>query len=142
MSKILIIYTGGTIGMVPTENGFAPKEGFFLDEMKKVPDLKMPEMPDWDFIECEPLLDSTNITHNEWNRIAHMIEEHYADYDGFVVLHGTDTMAYSASALSFMLEGLAKPVIFTGSQIPLCEMRSDGYDNLITSMLIAGRGVV
>ena len=129
--------------MVPTENGFAPKKGVFIDELKKVKDaVDRPGMPEWDFIECDPLLDSTNITHNEWNKIAHIIEENYTGYDGFVVLHGTDTMAYSASALSFMLEWLSKPVIFTGSQIPLCELRSDGYDNLITSMLIAGQGVV
>ena len=142
MSKVLIIYTGGTIGMVPTKNGFAPKKGVFIRELEKIHDLKRPEMPDWDFFECDPLLDSTNITHNEWNSIARIIGEKYADYDGFVVLHGTDTMAYSASALSFMLEGLSKPVIFTGSQIPLCELRSDGEDNLITSMIIAGEGVV
>ena len=142
MSKILIIYTGGTIGMVPTKNGFAPKKGFFIDELKKTPYLKRPELPDWDFIECDPLLDSTNITHNEWNQIAHIIEKDYDNYDGFVVLHGTDTMAYSASALSFMLEGLSKPVIFTGSQIPLCELRSDGYDNFVTSLFIAGQGIV
>lgn len=142
MSRICIIYTGGTIGMVPTENGFAPKKGFFINELEKIPALKRKDVPDWDFVECDPLLDSSNITHNEWNQIAHMIEERYDTYDGFVVLHGTDTMAYSASALSFMLEGLSKPVIFTGSQIPLCELRSDGQDNLITSMIIAGEGIV
>ena len=82
------------------------------------------------------------MTVHEWNKIAQLVADHYDAYDGFVVLHGTDTMAYTASALSFMLEGLAKPVILTGSQIPMCEIRSDGRDNLITSLLIAGAGEV
>ena len=99
-------------------------------------------MPEWDFLELDPLLDSSRMGLKEWNRIGRLIADHYTSYDGFVILHGTDTMAYSASALSFMLKGLKKPVILTGSQIPLCEVRSDGRDNLITSMLIAGEGRV
>ena len=99
-------------------------------------------MPDWDMIEFEPLLDSSNIALEQWNQIGRSIADNYEKYDGFVVLHGTDTMAYTASALSFMLEGLAKPVVITGSQIPLCELRSDARDNLITSILIAGQGIV
>ena len=79
---------------------------------------------------------------NEWNRIGSTIAERYDSYDGFVILHGTDTMAYTASSLSFMLENLNKPVVITGSQIPLCEIRSDGRDNLITSMIIAAAGKV
>ncbi len=82
------------------------------------------------------------MTVREWNCIAELIAQKYDDYDGFVVLHGTDTMAYTASALSFMLGGLDKPVVLTGSQIPLCEIRSDGRDNLITALLIAGEGIV
>jgi L-asparaginase len=82
------------------------------------------------------------MTVHEWNHIASIIAERYEQYDGFVVLHGTDTMAYTASALSFMLENLAKPVVLTGSQIPLCEVRSDGRDNIITSLLIAASGKV
>ncbi len=123
--------------MVPSEDGYQPKEGYFLGELQKIQDLYSDKMPDWDLIEYAPLLDSSNMTYNQWNQIADTIQENYNKYDGFVVLHGTDTMAYSASALSFMLEGLNKPVIFTGSQIPLCELRSDGRDNLITSLLIA-----
>ena len=140
--KILIIHTGGTIGMVPTENGFAPKQGVLLEELKNIRDLSSPDMPVWDLIEFEPLLDSTNIRYEQWNSIADSIALYYDKYDGFVVLHGTDTLAYSASALSFMLEGLDKPVVFTGAQIPLCELRSDGRDNLITSMMIAADGVI
>ena len=140
--KVCILYTGGTIGMIPTENGFAPAPGTFAKELAAIRDLSSPRMPEWDLVEFDPLLDSSNITYKQWNQIAGAIESRYDDYDGFVVLHGTDTMAYSASALSFMLEGLSKPVIFTGSQIPLCELRSDGKDNLITSVLIAAQDVV
>ena len=128
--------------MVPTENGFAPKQGVLLEELKNIRDLSSPDMPVWDLIEFEPLLDSTNIRYEQWNSIADSIALYYDKYDGFVVLHGTDTLAYSASALSFMLERLDKPVVFTGAQIPLCELRSDGRDNLITSMMIAADGVI
>ena len=140
--KILIIHTGGTIGMVRTANGFAPKAGAIIEELKQIRDLNSPYMPEWDLIEFDPLLDSTNVRYEQWNSIADAISLYYDKYDGFVVLHGTDTLAYSASALSFMLEGLDKPVVFTGAQIPLCELRSDGRDNLITSMMIAADGVI
>lgn len=140
--KICILYTGGTIGMVPTEKGYAPKKGYFYDRLRAIEDLNEPDMPAWDMIEFDPLLDSSNIAVDQWNQIGRAIRDNYESYDGFVVLHGTDTMAYTASALSFMLEGLAKPVILTGSQIPLCQLRSDARDNLITSVLIAGQGVV
>ena len=140
--KILIIHTGGTIGMVRTENGFAPKAGAIIEELNQIRDLNSPDMPLWDLIEFDPLLDSTNVRVEQWNAMADTIAENYDKYDGFVLLHGTDTLAYSASALSFMLEGLDKPVVFTGAQIPLCELRSDGRDNLITSMMIAADGVI
>ena len=140
--KVLIINTGGTIGMVRTDNGYAPQKGALTGELRQLRDLSSPDMPEWDLVEYDPLLDSTNIRYEQWNLIADTIAEKYSAYDGFVVLHGTDTLAYSASALSFMLEGLGKPVIFTGSQIPLCELRSDGKDNLITSMIIAAEGIV
>lgn len=139
--KILIINTGGTIGMVRTDNGYAPKQGALAGELRQIRDLTSPDMPEWELIEFDPLLDSSNIRYEQWNMIADAISGSYDAYDGFVVLHGTDTLAYSTSALSFMLEGLDKPVIFTGSQIPLCELRSDGKDNLITSMIIASDGV-
>ncbi len=139
MKRVLIIYTGGTIGMTRTENGYAPRAGYFRAALDAIPDLRAPEMPEWEFYELSPLLDSSNMTVREWNCIAELIAQKYDDYDGFVVLHGTDTMAYTASALSFMLDGLDKPVVLTGSQIPLCEIRSDGRDNLITALLIAGK---
>ncbi len=140
--KVCLLYTGGTIGMVPTENGFAPKPGYFHDAIAEIPDIHEDAMPEWDMIEFDPLLDSSNIAVDQWNLIGRAIRDNYREYDGFVVLHGTDTMAYTASALSFMLEGLNKPVVLTGSQIPLCQLRSDGRDNLITSMLIAAGGRV
>lgn len=142
MKRVLIIYTGGTIGMTRTENGYAPRAGYFRAALDAIPDLRAPEMPEWEFYELSPLLDSSNMTVREWNCIAELIAQKYDDYDGFVVLHGTDTMAYSASAISFMLENLSKPVIFTGSQIPLGQIRSDGRDNIISSVLIAASGEV
>lgn len=141
-SKVCIIYTGGTIGMSRTENGFAPIRGVLNEQIKGMRDMESEEMPEWDLIEFDTLLDSSDLNYTNWNQMAAAIEENYNKYDGFVVLHGTDTMAYSASALSFMLKGLNKPVVFTGSQIPLSELRSDGKDNLITSVMIAGDGVV
>ena len=142
MKRILIIYTGGTIGMTRTEQGYAPKSGYFRAALDAIGELRDPQMPAWELYEMSPLLDSSNMTVREWNEIAKRIAAHYDEYDGFVILHGTDTMAYTASALSFMLENLSKPVVLTGSQIPLCEIRSDGRDNIITSLLIAAAGRV
>jgi L-asparaginase len=99
-------------------------------------------MPEYTIKEYDPLLDSSNMSQIEWIKIARDIEENYDQYDGFVILHGTDTMAYTASALSFMLEGLRKPVVFTGSQIPLCEVRNDARENIITALQIAASGEV
>ncbi|MBQ8302143.1 MAG: asparaginase [Clostridia bacterium] len=140
--RVLIIYTGGTIGMKKTDKGYAPVSGFLSEAISSISDMKSELAPLWDLHEMSPLLDSSDITVNEWNKIAGVIYDNYEDYDGFVVLHGTDTMAYTASALSFMLDGLDKPVVLTGSQIPLSEIRSDGRDNLITSLLIAAEGIV
>lgn len=135
--RICLIYTGGTIGMVPSPNGYTPKAGFFRRMLEEMPEMYDPDMPSWSLLEFDPLLDSSNITVREWNKIGRAIAERYRDFDGFIVLHGTDTMSYSASALSFMLENLSKPVVFTGAQIPLCRLRSDGRDNIINSILIA-----
>lgn len=146
MSKILIINTGGTISMVPSQRGYVPDGAGFRARLSRMELLKPQEagssMPQWELVETEPLLDSSNMTVSDWNRIGKLIAENYGAYDGFVILHGTDTMAYTASALSFMLEGLDKPVILTGAQIPLGEIRSDGRDNLINSLLIAAEGRV
>lgn len=136
--KVCLIHTGGTIGMARTEYGYAPKKGFIRSILSEIYELNSEEIPAFDLIEYDPLLDSSNISVREWVKIAQDIKDKYDSYDGFVILHGTDTMAYTASALSFMLEGLDKPVILTGSQIPLCEIRNDARDNLITSLMIAG----
>ena len=139
--KICILYTGGTIGMTKSQRGYEPMAGYFEGKLSEISDLKKDGMPTYSFIELSPLLDSSDMSVAEWNRIGAKIFELYEKYDGFVVLHGTDTMAYTASALSFILRGLNKPVILTGSQIPLSEIRSDGRDNLITSILIASEGI-
>lgn len=135
--RILIIYSGGTIGMVPSPCGYIPGQDSLLTFLNNIPELFSNQMPIWHLIEFSPLLDSSNISVHEWNKMGKTIYDNYNDYDGFVILHGTDTMAYSASSLSFMLENLNKPVIFTGAQIPLCELRNDGRDNLINSIILA-----
>lgn len=139
--KVLIIYTGGTIGMKKTEHGYAPVEGAISEAALAISDMQSPDFPLWSLYEMSPLLDSSDMTVRDWNGIASVIYSNYNDYDGFVVLHGTDTMAYTAAALSFILDGLNKPVVLTGSQIPLSELRSDGRDNLVTSVLIASDGI-
>ena len=135
--KILIIYTGGTIGMMKTRHGYAPQKEKFHQLLDAIPELKAEGMPEWEVADMDPLLDSSNITVREWNTIGSMIAGNYDRFDGFVILHGTDTMAYTASALSFTLQNNNKPVILTGSQIPLCEIRNDARDNLITAMQVA-----
>ncbi|MCU0464633.1 MAG: asparaginase [Anaerolineae bacterium] len=142
MARVYVAYTGGTIGMARTADGYAPQPGYLAELMGAMPELRSPQMPDYTVHEYATLLDSANMTPAHWLGIAHDIAAHYDDYDGFVVLHGTDTMAYTASALPFMLEGLAKPVVLTGSQIPLCEIRSDARANLINALLIAGAGEI
>ncbi len=132
--NILIINTGGTISSVKTHHGYEPAQGYVLSALAKLPALSHPDMPNYVIKEYQPLLDSSNMTVSEWNRIAADITEEYDNFDGFVIFHGTDTMAYTASALSFMLENLSKAVILTGSQIPLSEVRNDAVDNVITSL--------
>ncbi|MCK4748434.1 MAG: asparaginase, partial [Bacteroidales bacterium] len=134
--SILIIYTGGTIGMLkdPVKGSLKPLD---FNKIKK----HIPEIEEFGYhieaISFDPPIDSSDIDISTWTRIAEIIEKHYRAFDGFVILHGTDTMAYSASALSFMLENLAKPVIFTGAQLPIGALRTDGKENLITSLVIA-----
>lgn len=132
--RILILNTGGTISSIKTKEGYQPAQGYVEKALKKIPALEHPDMPKYDIKEYKPLLDSSNMTVNDWNHIAYDIAKNYDHYDGFIVFHGTDTMAYTASILSFMLENLAKPVILTGSQIPLSEIRNDAIDNIITSL--------
>ncbi|WP_434937812.1 asparaginase [Shewanella sp. HL-SH8] len=134
---IYVAYTGGTIGMQKTANGFAPVSGFLTDCVQSMPEFYHEEMPSFVIQEYSPLIDSSNMAPTDWQLIANDIKANYEKYDGFVILHGTDTMAYTASALSFMLQGLSKPVIVTGSQIPLAQLRSDGQTNLLNSLYIA-----
>ncbi|MCT4582231.1 MAG: asparaginase [Flavobacteriales bacterium] len=136
-TKILIIYTGGTIGMITDVETGALKPFDFNQISEEVPELKkIPYQLETLFFK-EPI-DSSNVTPETWVKIAGLIEENYESYDGFVVLHGSDTMAYSASALSFMLRNLNKPVVFTGSQLPIGVIRTDGKENLVTAIEIAG----
>lgn len=140
--NVYICYTGGTIGMQKSRRGYRPEPGFLEEQMMEIPALRDPRMPRWVIHEFEPILDSSNMTPSDWIKIGDDIFTHYDDYDGFIVLHGTDTMSYSASALSFMLRGLKKPVVFTGSQIPLVEVRNDARENLITSLLLAAESQI
>lgn len=135
--KVYIAYTGGTIGMTHTDHGYAPAPGYLAQQMAAMPELSMEGMPEYTIHEYHPLLDSSNMKPEQWLTIARDIADHYEEYDGFIVLHGTDTMAYTASALPFMLPDLAKPVIVTGSQIPFCQVRTDARENIITSLMIA-----
>ena len=135
--RIYVAYTGGTIGMQHSANGFVPVPGFLTDTVKRMPEFYRAEMPEFEIHEYHPVIDSSDMTPLHWQDIADDIAQQYHHYDGFVVLHGTDTMAYTASALSFMLENLQKPVIITGSQIPLAQLRSDGQVNLMNALYLA-----
>ncbi|CAL8286670.1 unnamed protein product [Lota lota] len=168
-ARVLVINTGGTIGMKIQDDVLAPKPNAFVQGLRKLatfhdeqyaqqtglydfydtPEktLVLPSNKDnkrivYTILEYAPLLDSCNMTTENWGKIGKDIEKNYEDYDGFVILHGTDTMAYTASALSFMCEHLGKPIILTGSQVPIYEMRSDGRDNLLGALVIAGQFVI
>ncbi|EEY98519.1 asparaginase [Vibrio mimicus] len=134
---IYIAYTGGTIGMKKSDHGYVPVAGFMEKQLASMPEFHRPEMPLFTIHEYDPLMDSSDMTPADWQIIADDIAANYDNYDGFVILHGTDTMAYTASALSFMFENLGKPVIVTGSQIPLADLRSDGQANLLNALHIA-----
>lgn len=134
--RILMIYTGGTIGMIENPETRALEPFNFDHLIENVPKIKMLDY-DIENFQFEVPLDSSAMTPDDWKDIVKVIEENYDRYDGFVVLHGTDTMAYTASALSFMLENLRKPVVITGSQLPIGEVRTDGEENLITALQVA-----
>lgn len=136
-AKILLIYTGGTIGMIKDYDSGALKAFNFDELLLKIPELKILEH-EIDTLSFEEPMDSSNMNPKAWIKIAEIIYGKYEDYDGFVVLHGSDTMSYTASALSFMFENLTKPIIFTGSQLPIGDLRTDAKENLITSIQIAG----
>lgn len=163
---VLVIYTGGTIGMVKDEHGvLKPEQGVLDKRLRQFPQLHDAKYAKENFANCEnpplvlpvtddprrvvytiseytPLLDSANATMDDWVQIARDIKEQYEHYDGFVILHGTDTMAYTSSALSFLLESLGKSVVVTGSQIPIYEPRSDGLENFLNALIIAGNYVI
>lgn len=141
MQRILLIYTGGTIGMKtnPETGSLAPFD--FSQIANEVPELKKFKV-EIDTITFDPVIDSSNVKPELWVELAQMIHRNYERYEGFVILHGTDTMAYTASALSFMMENLAKPIIFTGSQIPMGVLRTDGRENLISAIEIAAQALV
>ncbi len=134
--NILLIYTGGTIGMIKDFETGVLKAFNFKKLLQKIPELKLLDCH-IETISFKTPIDSSNINPQKWVDIAEIIESNYADFDGFVVLHGSDTMSYSASALSFMLENLNKPVVFTGSQLPIGDLRTDAKENLITAIQIA-----
>ncbi|AWG24900.1 asparaginase [Flavobacterium kingsejongi] len=135
-ANILLIYTGGTIGMMKDFETGALRAFNFSKLLQRIPELKQLDC-EIETISFEHPLDSSNMSPGYWVKIATMIEEKYDAFDGFVVLHGSDTMSYSASALSFMLENLSKPVVFTGSQLPIGDLRTDAKENLITAIQIA-----
>jgi len=134
--KLLIIYTGGTIGMK-----HSPATGVLTPFNFRQIEEEMPELQKFnlamDTFSFDPLIDSSEIQPEFWVQLAQQIADHYDHYDGFVVLHGTDTMSYTGSALSFMLENLAKPVVLTGSQLPIGMLRTDGKENMISAIEIA-----
>lgn len=136
MTNILIIYTGGTIGMITDPETGALMPFNFEQITDNVPELKRLDSK-LTVHSFDPLIDSSNMDPDVWIGIARLIEREYEHFDGFVVLHGSDTMAFTASALSFMLEGLQKPVVLTGSQLPINEIRTDAKENLITALEIA-----
>lgn len=136
MSKVLLISTGGTITMVRSKTSGALVPADIENFKAYMPELFAGDIQ-VDIQAFSPLLDSSDVNPDCWVRMARMVYDHYEDYDGFVILHGTDTMSYSASALSFMLENLSKPVVFTGSQLPVGVLRSDAKENLLTAIEIA-----
>lgn len=135
-ARILLIYTGGTIGMVKDFETGALKAFNFAKLLQKIPELKQLDC-EIETVSFDQPIDSSNMNPGRWVQLAEMIETQYDAFDGFVVLHGSDTMSYSASALSFMFENLSKPVVFTGSQLPIGDLRTDAKENLITAIQIA-----
>ena len=141
--RVLVLCTGGTLTMAPDEDGaLAPVEGALSQYLKDMHELQNERMPEVVLHEYAPFYDSSDLGPADWSRLAHDIRTNYLHFDGFVVITGTDTMAYCATALSFMLENLGKPVVFTGSQIPLCEPYNDGRRNLIMALIFASRDTI
>lgn len=143
-SKILVVYVGGTIGMKRNSLGaLEPSKGYLTSKMKKMKELKESALVSkFDIIECDPLLDSSNMMREDYMNIARIIYDAYDDYSGFLIAIGTDTMHYAASALSFLLYNVAKPVIFTGAMIPLAIPFNDARRNIVISMILASHPAI
>ncbi|HAW07200.1 MAG TPA: L-asparaginase 1, partial [Rikenellaceae bacterium] len=135
-SALLLIYTGGTIGMKQDMKDLTLKPFDFSQILEEVPEITKFAFK-IDTKTFDPPIDSSDVEPSLWQDLAKLIKEQYENYDGFIILHGTDTMSYSASALSFMLDGLTKPVVFTGSQLPIGVPRTDGKENIISAVEIA-----
>ena len=140
--RVCVLHVGGTIGMKATSRGLIPTRGYVERFLDAIDEVSKPELPTWEYVPLEPLLDSADMKPADWSRTAQAIVERHDEFDGFVVLHGTDTMVYTASAVSFLIRGQRKPIIFTGAQLPLSNPRSDGREHIITSMTLAARGDV
>lgn len=138
MTRLLILYTGGTLGMQSSPTGYVPSLRFAEHLKATLAAQPAGRLPAYDLQTLHPLIDSADLTPGSWNRLVGVLDEKWANYDGFVILHGTDTMAYTASALSFLLDTMNKPVVLTGAQIPLAEPRSDTVNNVILAMQAAG----
>lgn len=138
--RLLLIYTGGTIGMVPSDGGWRPQPGYLETRIREHL-RQMAFEAELDWLEYDPLIDSSQVEPVHWNQLAQDIVNRHNDYDGFVILHGTDTMAYTSAALAFMLQNTHKPVVLTGSQIPVWEAHTDGLDNVMLALQQAMRGV-
>ena len=134
--NILLLYTGGTIGMMRSSQTGSLKPFNFDKLLRKIPEIKLLDCS-VEAISLHPPIDSSNMCPTHWIAIAELIESNYDKFDGFVVLHGSDTMSYTSSALSFMFENLEKPIVFTGSQLPIGDLRTDAKENLITAIQIA-----
>ena len=137
--SVFVLHTGGTIGMVDSAEGAAPVAGALAPFLDWIVDNSAGELPAIEFLELDPPIDSANATPEDWCAIARVLHERRDDHAGFVVLHGTDTMAYTSSALSFLLPSFGKPVVVTGSQIPISRTRSDGRQNFIGALQVAAR---
>lgn len=138
MSRVCVLHVGGTIGMTASPDGLVPQRDVLERYLASMPELRRPDVPRHHIEVLEPLLDSADMAPRDWLRIAKAIVARDAEFDGFVVLHGTDTMTHTASALSFLLQGLRKPVILTGAQLSLEHVRTDGREHLVTSIILAG----
>lgn len=135
--RIYVVYTGGTLGMQKTERGFRPVPHWFEQQLRNLPEINSPEMPEFTLHEYSPLLDSSDIHPQHWQTIAQDIIDNYEHYDGFVVLHGTDTLAYTGAGLHYLLESLTKPVILTGAQLAIGEPQTDTIRNVRNALYAA-----